>query len=66
MDKFVPIEKIAEHFSVSVSTIRAWVRKKDIPEHTYVKVGNTYRFSLDKVADALLGKDTYFDPDADV
>ena len=24
---FVPIEKVARHFTVSVSTIRAWVRQ---------------------------------------
>ena len=67
MDKFVPIEKVAEHFSVSVSTIRAWVRQEHIPKTTYVKVGNTYRFSLDKVEESLLGEDNYFqNPDEDV
>ena len=66
MDKFVPIEKVAEHFCVSVSTIRAWVRADHIPKNTYVKVANTYRFSLDKVADALLDSDTEQDDFADV
>jgi len=54
--KYVPIEDVANHFSVSISTIRAWVRQKEIPEGTYIKVGNTYRFSIDDVSDALTNK----------
>lgn len=50
---FVPIEEVAKHFTVSVSTIRAWVRQGHIPKDTYIKVGNTYRFSIDNVAAAL-------------
>ena len=51
---FVPIEKVARHFTVSVSTIRAWVRQNKVPSDTYVKVGNTYRFNLDAVEAALI------------
>jgi len=51
--KYVPIEDVAKHFSVSISTIRAWVRQQDIPQDTYIKVGSTYRFCIDDVADAL-------------
>lgn len=54
---FVPIEELAKHFTVSISTIRAWIRQGAIPKSTYIKVGNTYRFSVDDVADALLGED---------
>tara|TARA_R110000803_G_C11900227_1_gene311997 strand:+ start:522 stop:830 length:309 start_codon:yes stop_codon:yes gene_type:complete len=50
---FVPIEDLSKHFSVSVSTIRAWVRQGHIPKDTYIKVGNTYRFSIDDVSIAL-------------
>jgi excisionase family DNA binding protein len=50
---YVPIEKLAEHFSVSISTIRMWVRNGHIPKDTYVNIGNTYRFSIDDVASAL-------------
>ena len=54
MDKpYVPIEGLARHLSVSVSTIRGWVRNKDVPENTYIRVGNTYRFSIPDVVDAL-------------
>jgi hypothetical protein len=38
---------------VSISTVRAWVRQKHIPEDTYVKIGNTYRFRVGEVATAL-------------
>jgi excisionase family DNA binding protein len=47
---FVPIEELAKHFSVSVSTIRAWVRQGNIPKDTYIKVGNTYRFCVGDVS----------------
>ena len=51
---FVPIEKVARHFTVSVSTIRAWVRQDKVPSDTYIKVGNTYRSNLDAVEAALV------------
>ena len=40
---YVPIEGLAKHLSVKVSTIRQWVNKGYIPKHTYIKVGYTYR-----------------------
>ena len=52
-EPFVPIEDLAKHFSVSISTVRAWVRQKHIPKDTYIKIGNTYRFRVGDVADAL-------------
>ena len=52
-EPFVPIEDVAKYFSVSISTIRAWVRQNQIPKDTYIKVGNTYRFCVDDVANAL-------------
>lgn len=56
LDKFVPIEELAKHFVVSVSTVRSWVRQGHIPKETYLKIGNTYRFNLSKVVDALTGR----------
>ena len=53
MSEFVGIEDVAKHFNVSVSTARAWVRQKEIPKNTYVKIGKTYRFKLDAVVEAL-------------
>ena len=52
-ESFVPIEDVAKHFSVSVSTVRAWVRQKHIPEDTYIKIGSTYRFRVSDVESAL-------------
>lgn len=52
-EPYVPIEELAKHFTVSVSTVRAWVRQGLIPKHTYIKVGNTYRFGVTKVVEAL-------------
>lgn len=56
LDKFVPIEDLAKHFVVSVSTVRTWVRQGHIPTDTYLKIGNTYRFNIPKVIEALTGK----------
>lgn len=56
LDKFVPIEDLAKHFVVSISTVRTWVRNGYIPRETYLKIGNTYRFNLPKVIDALTGR----------
>jgi excisionase family DNA binding protein len=52
---YVPIEQVAKHFTVSLSTIRAWVRQGKIPSNTYIKVGNTYRFRVADVENALVG-----------
>ena len=52
-EPFVPIENLAKHFSVSISTIRAWVRQGHIPKTTYIKIGNTYRFNKTSVTEAL-------------
>lgn len=51
---FVTIESVAEHFVVSVATVRTWLRNGTVPRDTYLKVGNTYRFDLPKLADALV------------
>lgn len=52
-EPLIPIEDVAKHFTVSVSTIRAWLRQGYIPRDTYLKVGNTYRFQLSRVVEAL-------------
>ena len=56
--KYVPIEDVAKHFSVSISTIRAWVRQDQIPQDTYIRVGNTYRFCIPDISEALTTKKT--------
>lgn len=50
---FVNIEDLSKHFSVSIATVRTWIKNGTIPKHTYLKIGNTYRFNLSEVTDAL-------------
>lgn len=52
-EPLIPIEDVAKHFTVSVSTVRAWVRQGHIPRSTYVKIGNTYRFNLAEILASL-------------
>jgi excisionase family DNA binding protein len=49
-EAYVPIEDMAKHFAVSVSTARAWIRQGLVPA---LKVGGVYRFKLSEVEDAL-------------
>ena len=50
--EYVKIGDVADEFSVSVSTIRKWIREDKIPRDTYIKAGRTYRFSIDEVTKA--------------
>ena len=56
MEQFSTTEDVAKHFQVSIATVRAWVRKGDIPENSYGHFGNTYRFKLSAVVDAIINK----------
>jgi len=47
--KYVSTNKVADHFQVNVSTVRQWVSRGLIPDDTYIKIGETYRFRLDDV-----------------
>ena len=60
-EPLIPIKDVAKHFTVSVSTVRAWVRQGHIPRSTYVKIGNTYRFNLAEIL-ASLTKNPSADP----
>jgi excisionase family DNA binding protein len=82
MEQLVPIEEVAKHFGISLSTARKWVRDGVIPSNTYVKVGKTQRFALAEASKAVLARTgtedvvavedsdefdpTAFDPDADL
>ena len=48
-----PIEELAKQLTVSVSSVRVWLRSGYIPSETYIKVNNTYRFDVPKVIEAL-------------
>ena len=58
MQPYMAIAALAKHFSVSISTVRNWVRSGQIPPDTYVKVSTTYRFNVAKVEEALLASTT--------
>ena len=45
-EKWVNLEDIAEHLSVSHDTIRAWIRKGTIP---YSRAGKQYKFKISEV-----------------
>lgn len=49
-ESFVPIEGVAKHFSVSISTVRAWIRQDLVPS---LKIGGVYRFKISEVEEAL-------------
>jgi excisionase family DNA binding protein len=49
-EKYVTIEDVAKHYSVSISTVRAWMRNDIIPT---LKIANVYRFKLSAVDAAL-------------
>lgn len=55
LEPYVPISEVANRFSVTVPTIRVWVRSKRIPPGAYIKIGNTYRFKFSAVLEALVG-----------
>ena len=61
-ETFVPVEDIADHFSVSIITIRSWVRKGYISRNAYVKVGATYRYKLSDVINSLLSNGAMVNP----
>ena len=49
--KLVQFKEVAEHFDVSVQTVRNWVREKKIP---FIKIGNVYRFRVKDIEESLL------------
>ena len=54
---YVDINRVAEYFGISVSTTRKWLREGHIPDDTYIKVGDTYRFNVEAIEKALTKRD---------
>jgi len=52
-DQYVSIEDVAKYYSVSVSTVRAWIRTIKLTSTDFLKLGNTYRFKIADVDAAL-------------
>jgi excisionase family DNA binding protein len=59
--KLVQFKEVAEHFDVSVLTVRNWVREKKIP---FIKLGKVYRFRIKDIEESLLS-DTQIQSDDD-
>lgn len=55
-DQYVSIEDVAKYYSVSVSTIRTWIRTGKLTPSDFLKLGNTYRFKIADVDAALRRK----------
>ena len=45
-DKYATIEQVAEHFQVSISSVRGWIRTNTVPA---LKVGGVYRLKIAEV-----------------
>ena len=54
-EPYVGIEELAKHFSVSVSTVRKWLKKDMIPA---LKLDGVFRFKRSEVEEALDRKST--------
>lgn len=52
-DQYVSIDEVAKYYSVSVSTVRSWIRSGKLTASDFLKLGNTYRFKLADVDAAL-------------
>ncbi len=48
--KLVQFKDVAEHFDVSVQTVRNWVKDRKIP---FVKLGSVYRFNITEIEKAI-------------
>ena len=46
VSKLVQFKDVAEHFDVSVATVRNWVKDKRIP---FAKIGSVYRFKIEEI-----------------
>lgn len=45
-ERWVALEEIAQHLSVSQDTVHRWIRSRGMPAH---KVGRVWRFKLSEV-----------------
>jgi predicted site-specific integrase-resolvase len=50
---YVTLEQAAEHFRVSPSTFRSWVRTGAVPKTSYLRQASVYRFDITAVEAAL-------------
>jgi len=55
-DQYVSVEDVAKYYSISVSTVRTWIRTGVLTPADFLKLGNTYRFKIADVDAALRRK----------
>jgi excisionase family DNA binding protein len=53
MNELITIDVLAKRLTISVSTVRSWVRQGFIPRDTYMQIAKTYRFDYERVVEAL-------------
>ncbi|MDR1558178.1 MAG: helix-turn-helix domain-containing protein [Clostridiales bacterium] len=46
LEKWVNLEDVAKHLSVSTDTLRAWIRKETIPSY---RAGKQYKFKISEI-----------------
>lgn len=63
LNTLVPVDVLAKHLAVKPTTVRTWVRSGDIPPDTYIQIGNTYRFDVPAVVDALKKREKVYIPE---
>ena len=62
LPQLVTIDRVAAQLNVRVTTFRSWLRRGFVPKHTYMKIGNTYRFDLDAVIAGVKNNIAEIDP----
>lgn len=62
MNELITIDELAKKLSVSISSVRSWVRQGFIPKDTYVQIAKTYRFDYDRVIEALKARNKADEP----
>lgn len=61
-EPYVDTGVVAKFFSVTEPTVRRWVRTGQLPPSTYISVGGVYRFSIQRIIDALTPKTVEGEP----
>ena len=52
--KYVTTSVVADYFQVNVATVRRWVIEGQIPNDTYIRIGESYRFKLPELEEAFV------------
>lgn len=50
-ERWLSIDEIAEHLGVTKDSVRAWIKKKEMPAH---KIGKLWKFRMSEVNEWVL------------